>query len=644
MIKSSGNRTNKPLRLNFIKVFNLVAFPDSLLWLASAGAAVSLLICGIFSEPSSVSWISVSQRVPLLLLFLLLGLISCLFPARGLMFGQRVRLTPLVAMTAAMVLPPPLTTVPIIIAAAGLLASVRDASNRRDTLGSVIILLFAQLTTNLVFQSSMQIPEMVKHSWDRDAIYIRLKAVLVFSILYLGGLAVAAILPRLIRRFKSAPPMLDPDWRINWINEAWVCLLGSPFAIALSFGLTFSVDWLQDVTVAIVIISGFAFIVHVLVDRKIQARQIEALQKLTQSTSIGDAMDEVRLLKELSMHCRDLVWCDRSIVWLYNDQDLKYDAYFDGRQMKKDLLPSRRPSTNAGEGLVGLVAKRRHPILVKDARREGRHPYYSLKSAQKNSLGPVSVLLMPLLDASEVIGVLELECRGWNVYHASDAKRLESLMALAAMSLANQRLHRVILHQAVTDGLTGVFNKRHALQLLNDEVRRADRYGNPLAIMMMDIDYFKNYNDAYGHVQGDVLLQQFTDVVKDSVRSTDTIGRFGGEEFFVIMPETSRDAALASAERIRLAVEATGFPGHRESGESVHKTVSIGVAALGEDAAEIQSLVAAADEALYRAKRDGRNRVADAQKLSEILKKQEEDLDTSWFGAEELLAAERFHS
>ena len=369
----------------------MVALPDSLLWLASSGAAISLLICGIFSEPTSVPWLSSAQRVPLLLLFLLLALISCLFPARGLMFGQRVRLIPLVALCAAMVLPPALTTIPVIIAAAGLLASMRDLASRRDTLGSIIILLFAQLTTNIALKSSMQIPEMVRHGMDAPAIIFGIELVGVFSFLYLGGLAVAAVLPRFIRRLRDADPIMEPDWKVNWINEAWVCLMGSPFAIALSFGLTFSDGIVQDASVAVLVIGVFAFIAHVLVDRKIQARQIEALQRLTQSTSIGDAMDEVRLLKELSTHCRDLVWCDRSVIWLYNDQDLKYDAYFDSKQMKKDFLPSRRTFLNAGEGLVGLVSKRRHPIIVRDARREGRHPYYSLSPAQKNALGPVSV-------------------------------------------------------------------------------------------------------------------------------------------------------------------------------------------------------------------------------------------------------------
>jgi diguanylate cyclase (GGDEF)-like protein len=198
----------------------------------------------------------------------------------------------------------------------------------------------------------------------------------------------------------------------------------------------------------------------------------------------------------------------------------------------------------------------------------------------------------------------------------------------------------VILHQAVTDGLTGVFNKRHALQLLNDEVRRADRYGNPLAIMMMDIDYFKKYNDTYGHVQGDVLLKQFTDVIKESVRSTDMIGRFGGEEFFVILPETTREAAIASAERIRDAVEKTRFPGHRDSGETVSKTVSIGVAALREDANGTQALVEAADEALYRAKKDGRNRVADAERLAAV-KTSGGSQNDAWFTQDELLSVER---
>jgi diguanylate cyclase (GGDEF)-like protein len=540
-----------------------------------------------------------------------------------------VRLLPLVALVSAMVLPPPLTTVPIILAASALIASVRNTTNRRDTLGSIIILLFAQLTSNLALQSSMQIPDLVRAGRDMEAAKFGLEVVLTFSFLYLGGLAGASVLPRLIRNMWRFAPQLETDWRINWVNEAWVLLLGSPFALALAFGLTYSDGLLEDACVAVLVVGIFAFIGHVLVDRKIQARQILALQRLTQSTSIGDAMDDMRILKELMFHCRDLVWCDRSIVWLYNDQDLKFDAYYDGRQVKKDILPARRPFTNTGEGIVGLAAKRRNAIILRDARREGRHPYYSLTTAQKNSLGPISVLALPLLDASEVIGVIELECRGWNLYNLSDAKRLESLAALAAMSLANQRLHRVILHQAVTDGLTGVFNKRHALQLLNDEVRRAKRYGNPLSILMMDIDYFKKYNDSFGHVQGDLVLQQFAETVKSSLRSTDIIGRFGGEEFFVIMPEAVREAALASAERIRIAVESAKFPGNRDTDETVTKTVSIGVATLFGTASDAPSLISAADEALYRAKRDGRNQVAEAPHSPDLVLRP--NVDRGWF-------------
>jgi diguanylate cyclase (GGDEF)-like protein len=627
-----------------MRLISLVASPDSLLWLASAGAAASLVVCGIFADPTSVPWLDSSQRIPLLLLFLLLGLVSCLYPARGLMFGQRVRLTPLVALTAAMVLPPPLTTVPIVLAAVALLASVRDSVNRRDTLGSMIILVFAQMTSNLVFQSSQQIPELVHAGLYGSAVCFGIKVIAVFAALYLGGLAAASLLPRLLRRLRAMPPMVDPDWKINWANEAWVFFIGSPFGIVLAFSLTFSEGIFQDSMVAVTIISLFAFIAHVLVERKIQARQIQALQRLTQSTSIGDAMDEVRLLKELTNHCRDLVLCDRSIVWLYSDQDLKFDAIVEGKPMKKEILPHRRSYCTAGEGLVGLVAKKRQPIYVKDARREGRHPYYSLPTHAKSALGPVSSLMLPLLDATEVIGVIELECRGWNIYNASDSKRLESLVALTAMSLANQRLHRVILHQAVTDGLTGVFNKRHALQLLNDEVRRADRYGHSLSIMMMDIDNFKNYNDTYGHVQGDLLLQQFADVVREGVRSTDTVGRFGGEEFFVIMPETTRDAALASAERLRVSVESARFPGTRETDEEVSKTVSIGVASLRVDATETLSLVSAADEALYRAKRDGRNRVAEAQHIMDLIEVHLPNESRSWFNNAEPEIAERYGS
>jgi len=198
------------------------------------------------------------------------------------------------------------------------------------------------------------------------------------------------------------------------------------------------------------------------------------------------------------------------------------------------------------------------------------------------------------------------------------------------MSVANIEQHQSICRQAVTDGLTGLYNKRHILQILADEVRRAERYRHQISVMMLDLDSFKAYNDNFGHLQGDVLLQQLAHLIQRNIRSADSAGRYGGEEFILVMPETDKRAAIVIAERIRAQVDVARFPGSSYSATSpnaitnfvnleavaageeegyAHKTISIGVATYPQDTDDIQRLLALADDALYRAKREGRNRV-----------------------------------
>ena len=159
-----------------------------------------------------------------------------------------------------------------------------------------------------------------------------------------------------------------------------------------------------------------------------------------------------------------------------------------------------------GEELVGLVAERRKPMIVADIRRDPRHSAHRLTDAKKVSMGPISQLLMPMIAGGELIGVAEFERQAWSAFRAADRDRPQSLTTLTAMGAANIRRHQDVVQQAVTDGLTGLYNKRHVSQILGDELRRADRYGHVLSVLMMDIDRFKSYNDTYGHPQGDVLL------------------------------------------------------------------------------------------------------------------------------------------
>jgi diguanylate cyclase (GGDEF)-like protein len=161
---------------------------------------------------------------------------------------------------------------------------------------------------------------------------------------------------------------------------------------------------------------------------------------------------------------------------------------------------------------------------------------------------------------------------------------------------------------SITDGLTGLFNHRYMQEHLDHEVRRADRYGTRLTCLMIDIDDFKTVNDRCGHLFGDTVLRSIAHQIRNTVRTTDMTGRYGGEEFLVIMPETGIDAAFPLAERILAAVATPTF---RTNGSEFHVSVSIGLAAYPMPDHGVKSkngVLSAADQALYAAKRAGKNR------------------------------------
>ncbi len=161
---------------------------------------------------------------------------------------------------------------------------------------------------------------------------------------------------------------------------------------------------------------------------------------------------------------------------------------------------------------------------------------------------------------------------------------------------------------SITDGLTGAYNHRYFYGKLSEELSRAQRYGRPLSVIMTDIDHFKRYNDAHGHMEGDNVLKGVASCIRENVRGQDMVARYGGEEFSVILPETGKKEAAATAERIRQCMLAQPFPNEdTQPGGSL--TISLGVSSFPDDAEDPKDLMKKADDALYRAKENGKNRV-----------------------------------
>lgn len=214
-------------------------------------------------------------------------------------------------------------------------------------------------------------------------------------------------------------------------------------------------------------------------------------------------------------------------------------------------------------------------------------------------------IVVPLVSKSSMNGLLVLGPKiDDSAFTQDDMEFLRDLARFAAIAVENSRLYLM----ATLDRMTHLYIHHFFQERLNEEVKRSIRYSTPLSLIICDIDHFKSFNDTYGHQQGDMVLKETAQTIRESVRSFDIPARYGGEEFAVILPETDLANALLVAKRLRKRVEQHEFRGQSEP---LHVTISIGVAQYDHDRDRgKESLIGRADRAMYRAKEAGRNRVA----------------------------------
>lgn len=214
-------------------------------------------------------------------------------------------------------------------------------------------------------------------------------------------------------------------------------------------------------------------------------------------------------------------------------------------------------------------------------------------------------LFVPMLSKDKINGLLVLgrKIHGTD-FTESDLEFLKDLARFAAIAVENSRLYRM----ATIDRKTRLYVHHFFLERLDEEIKRSQRYGEPLSVIMCDIDHFKHFNDTYGHQQGDVLLKELGVILRRNIRKMDIASRFGGEEFSIVLPETRLLGANSVASRIRKQVEAYPFSGQKEP---LHVTISLGVAEYDKARDKTpEDLIKRVDVALYKAKKSGRNRVA----------------------------------
>ena len=221
----------------------------------------------------------------------------------------------------------------------------------------------------------------------------------------------------------------------------------------------------------------------------------------------------------------------------------------------------------------------------------------------------------PIIARGKLLGFINLDAAEPDFFTQKHADRLQGFASQAAIAIENARLFEQTRDMAVTDYLTGVFNRRALLENVHREIGRAKRYHVPLSALMVDIDHFKKVNDTYGHGVGDQVLREVTETMSAGVRDSDIIGRFGGEEFVVLLPETRLPEAEKAAKRLCDAIDSLNIATKKGN---VRVTISVGVTVWNAVMQSAEDLIDAADKAMYAAKSIGHNQVGVAQSIYQV--------------------------
>jgi diguanylate cyclase (GGDEF)-like protein len=267
-----------------------------------------------------------------------------------------------------------------------------------------------------------------------------------------------------------------------------------------------------------------------------------------------------------------------------------------------DRLEGRRFPNNTG--LVSMALRNRHPLPYRGQYEASQQMVFAKELAPPTM---PSLLVLPLVVHDEPLGSLVLGSRRSHAFDDAARSLLEVLASHLAVSLSNARMVRRLEEQATTDGLTGLLNKRALLDTAEHALSGARRFAQPLSVLVCDIDHFKRVNDTYGHDVGDVVIKTLGQIHERAKRVTDSVARFGGEEFVTICEQTDAEGALLLAERIRDEFKRTVV---HAGGQQIHCSCSIGIATFPRVGKNWDDLFKAADEALYASKRGGRDRTS----------------------------------
>jgi len=257
-----------------------------------------------------------------------------------------------------------------------------------------------------------------------------------------------------------------------------------------------------------------------------------------------------------------------------------------------------------GETLARWVIEQGQPLIIQDVNRDSR-----IQQSSNDGFFPegCSVVCMPVRTGGKMLGIIQMMNVDMQVYSRNEIL-LQTLADYAAIAIENARAVSRIQELSITDDCTGLYNARHLFTVLAEEVHRSERFGYEFSLLFLDLDHFKRVNDQHGHLVGSKLLSQVGQALRENLRLVDAAFRYGGDEFAILLPQTSKDAGLFVARRLMAMFQTQSWL----AGEAPDITLraSVGIASYPEDATTPQAIVHRADEMMYQVKQAGRNNIA----------------------------------
>ena len=333
-------------------------------------------------------------------------------------------------------------------------------------------------------------------------------------------------------------------------------------------------------------------------------RQVERLSLFHEvGKTLASTLDLQKILQTIMEKISDFLQPDTWSLLMIdeNTQELYFEiAIGAGANKLKDIR------LKVGDGIAGWVAANGEPVLVEDVRKDER---FNSRIDELTQVETRSVVCVPIKGREKVLGVIELiNCLGRESFRPEDIPILKNLADYAAIALENARYVQRIHELTITDDCTALYNARHLHFVLDAEIYRSNRYNYEFSVIFIDLDHFKQVNDTYGHLVGSKLLWMIGDLIKGHLRLIDYAFRYGGDEFVVLLPQTSKENALMVVRRVKDLLNSSTF--FTDEGLNIKVTASFGLASFPSDARTRKEILRMADEAMYVVKNTTRDNIA----------------------------------